>query len=103
MRKLISTARSGRTRRMARPPIPMLDLYRKGEGKEAKLCFMGHGLMENRHGLLVDACLTLADGHRRAGGRTAYDRAACRPAGVHHAGRRQTAMTRKTSSMSCAR
>jgi len=38
-------------------------LYRKGRGKEAKLCFMGHGLMENRHGLLVDACLTLADGH----------------------------------------
>jgi transposase len=38
-------------------------LYRKGQGKEAKLCFMGHGLMENRHGLLVDACLTLADGH----------------------------------------
>jgi len=38
-------------------------LYRKGKGKEAKLCFMGHGLMENRHGLLVDACLTLADGH----------------------------------------
>ena len=27
------------------------------------LCFIGHGLMENRHGLLVDACLTLADGH----------------------------------------
>ena len=24
---------------------------------------MGHGLMENRHGLLVDASLTLADGH----------------------------------------
>lgn len=24
---------------------------------------MGHGLMENRHGLLVDACLTLANGH----------------------------------------
>jgi hypothetical protein len=24
---------------------------------------MGHGLMENRHGLLVDACLTPADGH----------------------------------------
>ena len=23
----------------------------------------GHGLMENRHGLLVDACLTPADGH----------------------------------------
>ena len=38
-------------------------LFRKGKGKEAKLCFMGHGLMENRHGLLVGACLTLADGH----------------------------------------
>src|ERR1700678_3811590 len=24
---------------------------------------MGHSLMENRHGLLVDACLTPADGH----------------------------------------
>ena len=24
---------------------------------------MGHGLMENRHGLLVDACLTEAGGH----------------------------------------
>ena len=38
-------------------------LYRKGPGKEAKLCFIGHGLMENRSGLLVDACLTEADGH----------------------------------------
>ncbi len=36
---------------------------RKGTGKEARLCFMGHGLMENRSGLLVDACLTPADGH----------------------------------------
>ncbi len=42
---------------------PDARLYKKGAGKEAKLCFMGHGLMENRHGLLVDACLTQADGH----------------------------------------
>jgi transposase len=42
---------------------PDARLYRKGKGKETKLCFMGHGLMENRHGLLVDACLTLADGY----------------------------------------
>jgi transposase len=42
---------------------PDARLYKKGKGKEAKLCFMGHGLMENRHGLLVDACLTPADGH----------------------------------------
>ncbi|KXF76506.1 transposase [Paramesorhizobium deserti] len=42
---------------------PDARLYRKGKGKETKLCFMGHGLMENRHGLLVDACLTEAGGH----------------------------------------
>ncbi len=42
---------------------PDARLYRKGPGKEAKLCFIGHGLMENRSGLLVDACLTRADGH----------------------------------------
>ncbi|MDQ0475462.1 IS5 family transposase [Labrys wisconsinensis] len=41
---------------------PDARLYRKGAGKEARLCFMGHGLMENRHGLIVDACLTQADG-----------------------------------------
>ena len=42
---------------------PDARLYRKGPGKEAKLCFIGHGLMENRSGLLVDACLTQANGH----------------------------------------
>jgi hypothetical protein len=29
-------------------------LMRKGKGNDAKLVFMGHALMENRHGLLVD-------------------------------------------------
>jgi transposase len=38
-------------------------LYRKGPGMEAKLCFLGHVLMENRNGLLVDAELTRASGH----------------------------------------
>jgi transposase len=42
---------------------PDARLYRKGPGKEAKLSFIGHGLMENRSGLLVDACLSGADGH----------------------------------------
>ncbi|MCP1838543.1 transposase [Bradyrhizobium sp. USDA 4524] len=42
---------------------PDARLYRKGKGKETKLCFIGHGLMENRNGLLVDACLTQANGH----------------------------------------
>jgi hypothetical protein len=42
---------------------PDARLYRKGDGMEAKLCFMGHALMENRNGLIVDACVTRADGH----------------------------------------
>lgn len=29
--------------------------YRKGNGREGRLCFLGHALMENRHGLVVDA------------------------------------------------
>ena len=44
---------------------PDARLYRKGKGKETKLCFIGHGLMENRHGLLVDACLTQPDGYAK--------------------------------------
>lgn len=32
---------------------PEARLYRKGKGKEAKLCFMGHVLMENRYGLVI--------------------------------------------------
>ena len=42
---------------------PEARLYKKGAGKEAKLCFMGHILMENRHGLIIDTVTTLADGH----------------------------------------
>ena len=30
----------------------------KGPGKEAKLAYLGHALMENRHGLLVDFQIT---------------------------------------------
>ena len=30
---------------------------------EARLCFIGHGLMENRSGLLVEAQLTRVSGH----------------------------------------
>lgn len=42
---------------------PEARLYRKGPGMEAKLAFLGHALMENRCGLIVDACLTPANGH----------------------------------------
>jgi transposase len=42
---------------------PDARLYRKGPGMEARLCFIGHGLMENRSGLIVDARLTRVLGH----------------------------------------
>ncbi|TCS65627.1 IS4 family transposase [Primorskyibacter sedentarius] len=38
-------------------------LYKKSPGTGAVLCFMGHALMENRHGLIVQGDLTQADGH----------------------------------------
>jgi transposase len=41
---------------------PEARLARKGKGKEAKLCLMGHALMENRHGLVVDMLITPATG-----------------------------------------
>lgn len=41
---------------------PDARLYRKGNGRESRLCFMGHVLMENRNGLAVDAVLTHATG-----------------------------------------
>jgi transposase len=37
-------------------------LARKGRGKETKLCFAGHVLMENRNGLVVDVDVTQATG-----------------------------------------
>jgi hypothetical protein len=43
-------------------------LYRKAAGREAKLCYMGHAMIENRHGLAVAGMITLATGtaERRA-------------------------------------
>lgn len=47
---------------------PEARLYKKSPGTGAVLCFMGHALMENRSGLIVQGDLTQADGHaeRRA-------------------------------------
>jgi len=41
---------------------PEARLYRKGQGKEAKLNYLGHVLMENRNGLAVQTELTQATG-----------------------------------------
>lgn len=42
---------------------PEAKLMRKGRGKEAKLCFGGHAMMENRNGFLVDLLVTDATLH----------------------------------------
>jgi len=41
---------------------PEARLYRKGRGREAKHCYLGHALVENRNGLIVEACVTRAEG-----------------------------------------
>jgi transposase len=41
---------------------PQALLARKGKGKESKLSYAGHVLMENRHGLAVNGCVTQATG-----------------------------------------
>jgi transposase len=42
---------------------PDARLFRKGKGKPAQLCFIGHALMENRNGFAVEAEMTHADGY----------------------------------------
>ena len=41
---------------------PDAQLYRKGQGKEAKLAYLGHVLLDNRHGLVANVCATAATG-----------------------------------------
>jgi transposase len=41
---------------------PDARLFKKTSGSEAKLAYLGHLLMENRHGLIVDALVTAATG-----------------------------------------
>jgi transposase len=59
--------RSNKTHQSTTDPDAML--CRKGKGKEAKLGYAGHLLMENRNGLAIDASVTRATGtaEREAG------------------------------------
>ncbi len=45
------------------PKDPEAKLFRKGNGHAAKLYYMGHTLMDHRHGLIVDVEVTEADGY----------------------------------------
>ena len=42
---------------------PDARLYKKARGREARLGYLGHVLMEHRSGLIVNATVTPADGH----------------------------------------
>ena len=61
---------------------PDARLYRKGNGRESRLCYMGHALMENRHGLVVAGVLSRASG-------TAEREAALEMLGRHRPGGRR--------------
>jgi transposase len=50
---------------------PEARLARKGDGKETRLCFVGHVLMENRNGLVMEVAITQAGG--RAEGEAALE------------------------------
>jgi len=52
--------RSNATHRSATDPDARL--ARKGRGREARLCYVGHLLTENRHGLIVECSLSRVDG-----------------------------------------
>lgn len=55
---------------------PEARLYRKSDGQPARLCYMGHALMENRNGLAVGGRATLATGTaEREAALTLIDRA----------------------------
>jgi len=56
---------------------PDAKLYRKGNGRAAKLSYMGHALMENRSGLIVQAVLTQASGTAERGRCHRHARPAC--------------------------
>jgi IS5 family transposase len=44
---------------------PDARLYRKSSGQPSRLCYMGHLLIENRHGLIVDVRTTHATGRTK--------------------------------------
>src|SRR5262245_16657584 len=69
---------------------PDARLYRKGKGKETKLCFIGHGLMENPPRPAGRRLPDASGRSCRTGGRAAHDRASCRSADIDHTWRRQS-------------
>ena len=60
---------------------PEARLFKKSEGSQSRLCYMGHALMENRHGLAVDVETTRASGTaEREAAKTMVARTVAKPA-----------------------
>jgi transposase len=70
---------------------PDARLYRKSSAAESRLTYLGHLLIENRHGLIADAMATTADGRaeREAGLLMLHAQWATGPGPPPHRGRRQ--------------
>jgi hypothetical protein len=58
-----STARSAANETHESTTDPDARLYKKSYGKESKLAYLGHALVENRNGLIAAAMVTQADGY----------------------------------------
>ena len=81
---------------------PDARLYKKARGREARLGYLGHVLMEHRSGLIVKAMVTPAAGHgERDAAIVMVGRSARAPS--HHRRGATKATTRATSSRRCAR
>src|SRR5271166_1854181 len=65
---------------------PDARLFRKGDGQESRLAYLGHAVMENRNGLVVAAEATLATGTAEREAAARFERAVARR---RHARRRQ--------------
>ena len=70
---------------------PDARLYRKSNGAESRLAYLGHLLIENRHGLIADAMATVADGYaeREAATLMVLRAVAARAGAAPHRRRRQ--------------
>jgi hypothetical protein len=61
-RRVCSRTNTSRSMGRCWKPDPDASLARKGQGKEAKLSYAGHVLLDNRHGLVANVCTTRATG-----------------------------------------
>ena len=90
------------TRRMPRRPIRKPDFIARDRAWKPSSAFIGHALDGEPYGLVVDACLTPANGHAERIAALAHDRAARRPTGRRSRSAPTRATTPPTSSTSCA-